>query len=389
MSVLFVYDHRFMLKDGEVYSNTFSYSVLKQYVDIFSKVTIVARSIAVDDVDRAHISTGDGLEFIFVENISTFQSFFGLRQRINNQLKALVKDHDVVIARLPSELGLMVSNLAFKMHKKCLVEVVGCTWGVMWNYGGLISKLYAPIFYLRVKSTIYRSQYVTYVTNNFLQLRYPSSKSAKTIGVSDVILSPINRNILNQRVTKIETLGEKIVFGTIGDWSVKYKGIEIVIEALSILQHQNVDFEYHLLGAGDPKKYISLAQSLDIRDKVIFDGVLPRGKAVDKWLDKIDIYLQPSLTEGLPRSLIESMSRGCPAIGSSVGGIPELLDKNMLFSPREKEQLFEKIEYLLHDKEKMIDIAEKNFNKTKEYQQELLDEKRKIFWLMFREDKNF
>ena len=218
MSALFVYDHRFMIKDGNVYSNTFTYNVLKQYVDIFSKVTIVARSIEVDELEGASISMGEGLEFIFVDNISTLRSFFGLRQKISRQLKGLLDVHDVVIARLPSELGLMVINLASKINKKCLIELVGCTWGVMWNYGGLISKLYAPIFYLRVKNSVYRSQYVTYVTDNFLQEGYPSSKSAKTLGVSDVILFPINKNILDQRIKKIEMTQKKIVFGMGSGW---------------------------------------------------------------------------------------------------------------------------------------------------------------------------
>ena len=43
-------------------------------------------------------------------------------------------------------------------------------------------------------------------------------------------------------------------------------------------------------------------------------------------LDECDIYLQPSLQEGLPRSVIEAMSRGCACIGAATAGIPELLE---------------------------------------------------------------
>ena len=44
--------------------------------------------------------------------------------------------------------------------------------------------------------------------------------------------------------------------------------------------------------------------------------------------DNIDVFIMPSLQEGLPRSMVEAMSRGCNVIGSRVGGIPELLDDN-------------------------------------------------------------
>lgn len=49
-------------------------------------------------------------------------------------------------------------------------------------------------------------------------------------------------------------------------------------------------------------------------------------------LDTCDIYVQPSLQEGLPRALIEAMSRGCPCIGARTAGIPELLPEECLTS---------------------------------------------------------
>ena len=50
---------------------------------------------------------------------------------------------------------------------------------------------------------------------------------------------------------------------------------------------------------------------------------------VFEWLDTIDLYVQPSLTEGMPRAAIEAMSRGCPVVVSDVGGLKNLVDKNI------------------------------------------------------------
>ena len=50
-----------------------------------------------------------------------------------------------------------------------------------------------------------------------------------------------------------------------------------------------------------------------------------------EWLDDMDLYIQPSLQEGLPRAVVEAMSRGLPALGAHTGGIPELLGEDCIF----------------------------------------------------------
>ncbi len=386
MKILFAHDHIFLTKDGAVYSNTFSYEILKRYVDVFSEVTIVARHREVSDTEEMLLSNGNGVSFVFLESIASVRSYFGLRQSYEKKLKRLVKEHDAVIVKLPSEFGLITAKIARREQKRYLAEVVGCAWDAMWNYGGVKAKIYAPFLFFKMKNSVKRSNYTTYVTKQFLQERYPSSKKARIIGISDVELPDSDEETLSKRVKKIENLGEKIVFGTIGSLTVQYKGIDTALKALAEIAGKYNNFEYHILGEGDPTVYKRLADELGISDKVFFDGTLARGEAVLDWLDRLDIYLQPSLVEGLPRSLVEALSRGCPAIGSSVGGIPELLDKKMLFRPDYPEQLSEKIGAFMNDKHLMIETATQNFNKAKQYQKSMLDEKRKKFWMDFRDD---
>jgi len=387
MKILFVHDHIFVTKEGKVYSNTFSYQLLKRYVDVFSEVTILARNREViDDQIDLPLASGEGVSFVFLKSISSVSSFFGLRQQHEKHIEKIVRTHDAVIVRLPSELGLMAAKVANKMHKKYLLEVVGCAWDALWNRGGWKAKVYAPYFYLKVKSAVKKAHYVTYVTNMFLQKRYPPFIKARTIGVSDVQLPEANEKILFHRIKKIDRMGKKRVYGTIGNLHVGYKGIGVAIKTLSEVNHGANDFEYHILGAGDSTKYRAMAERLGIGEKVFFDGVLPEGKAVFEWLDRIDMYLQPSFQEGLPRALIEAMSRGCPSIGSSTGGIPELLEGKMIFEHKNPKQFLDLIQYLINDKQLMMDAAKYNFNKACEYQKNILDEKRIAFWRKFRKD---
>ncbi len=386
MKILFVHDNVFLTKNGKVYSNTFPYTVLKRYVDTFSNVTVLARAKEVEDTGALPLASGDGVTFVFLENISTLRSFFGLRRQHEKCIKNLLLEHDAVIVRVPSELGLLTAKAARETSVKCLLEVVGCAWDALWNYGGIKAKIYAPFLFLKMKNSVGKAEYVTYVTESFLQKRYPSSERASTMGISDVMLPDVHEETLLKRVKKIEDLKEHIIFGTIASLSVKYKGIEIALKALAETAGQYDHFEYHILGEGDPSEYKTVVDKLGISDKVFFDGTLPVGEAVAEWLESIDIYLQPSLQEGLPRALVEAMSRGCPAIGSSVGGIPELLDKKMLVSPGHCRQLSEKIGSLIDDRQLMLEAATHNFNKAKAYQKSLLDEKRSKFWIDFRDN---
>ena len=90
----------------------------------------------------------------------------------------------------------------------------------------------------------------------------------------------------------------------------------------------------------------------------------------------LDIYIQPSLQEGLPRSVIEAMSVGLPCIGSDVAGIPELLDDAWVFT--RKGNKAEKIASLLKrvDKVGLKEQSERNFNEAKKYSYDFLLKKR-------------
>ena len=129
--------------------------------------------------------------------------------------------------------------------------------------------------------------------------------------------------------------------------SCKLKGIDDAIKALSIAKSQLPPFEFHVLGGGDKRYFYKLAVQKGLKEEVKFDGTLPSGKPVFDWLDQLDLYIQPSKQEGLPRALIEALSRGLPAIGSSVGGIPELLDEECIIKRGDINSLGKKIVWVL------------------------------------------
>src|SRR5690606_23050109 len=104
----------------------------------------------------------------------------------------------------------------------------------LWNHS-LVGKILAPIEYIKMRRNVKNSKYSVYVTNDFLQNRYPTQ--GNNINISNVYLKKIDDNILNKRIDKINSSSpSKVILGTIGHLNVKYKGQHLIIKALSKLK---------------------------------------------------------------------------------------------------------------------------------------------------------
>ena len=112
-------------------------------------------------------------------------------------------------------------------------------------------------------------------------------------------------------------------------------------------------------------------------------GSVPHDKIFD-WFDSIDIYIQPSLQEGLPRSVAEAMSRALPCICFNTGGMPELIEPEFICNKG-----FGKVTRLANKIVEISDaavqkrVSRRNFEKSKEYAGSALDKQRAEFMQNF------
>jgi glycosyltransferase involved in cell wall biosynthesis len=379
MKLLFVCDHVFLKYKDVIFSDKFSYHILNRYLKISDSITVVARVKEVNEIGGTLVASGNNVSFRFLNSISSIKSFLGQRRKVESIFKSLYLTHSLLIARLPSEFGFIACKIANKRKVKYAIEVVGCGWEAYWYYGGYRAKLYAVFVYLKMKNIIRQSKNSIYVTKYFLQKRYPSSLGARVTNISNVELLGLDKSCLEIRSKKIKTKeNNKFIFGTIGSLKTNYKGVQLALKAFSEI---DFEFEYRILGEGPYLDvYKKQAAELGVLESVIFDGVLARRADVFRWLDDIDVYLQPSLTEGLPRALIEAMSRGCPSIGSRAGGIPELLNKKFIFKTNNYKELKRKIEYIVSDESILLSCSVENFEKSKHYEKSYLENKRTDFF---------
>lgn len=385
MKILFVVGGPLIKDDkNNYYGVALNNEYFSRYLNFVSNMKIAVRI--------KHISEGLDTKFskLTLKNtvISELPNLSSIKGLLTNSLKTkriidgLVSESDAVIVRIPGIFGLASITSAKKNKKPYYIELVGCPWDAFWNHSWK-GKLVAPFMWYVTKKAVKNAPYVLYVTNEFLQSRYPST--GRTIGCSDVALPTLDESVLDARLNKIKqmTKNKPIVIGTTAAVDVRYKGQEYVIQAIAELNKQGYNFEYRLVGGGDKARLQSIAEKYGVADKVIFEGSIPHEKVFD-YLDDIDIYVQPSKQEGLPRALIEAMSRGCPCIGSNAGGIPELLDNAYIFSRGNVKELATILASL--DKEMLIVQAKRNYEFSKEFRKDILEDKRHKFFLEFLKD---
>jgi glycosyltransferase involved in cell wall biosynthesis len=131
----------------------------------------------------------------------------------------------------------------------------------------------------------------------------------------------------------------------------KLKGVEYVLRAISVCESRE-QIQFIIVGNGPEQEHlVQLAESLGIRDQVQFKGFVPGHIAVIH--QEFQVFVFPSLWEGLPYSILEAMRSGLPIISTNVGGIPEVIDhmdNGILVSPAEVDGLAEAIDYIAHNR---------------------------------------
>lgn len=383
MKLLFVYDMRVYENQGSYYTTSITQEVIDRYRSICGTLSWCACVIPNHDARfcrRFNKISKDSVSMLSLNKINTIRGLLRNRQENNRILEQAVKAHDLLIIRLPSLTGAKAVRLAEKYHKTYMVELVSCTWDALWNHS-FRGKLLAPYSWLLTRNTMKRVPLALYVTTRFLQRRYPCG--GVSIGCSDVSLplpDPAKLERRRERIEQGEQSGRPVRLGTLAAVNVRYKGQQDVIAAMGKLKQQGLHVEYELAGSGDQSYLLAEAKKQGVEKQVHFLGPIPH-EQVFSWFESLDIYIQPSKQEGLPRAVVEAMSCACPVMGARTGGIPELIDRRMVFTAGKAARICRILRRTTADELKKQ--AELNFYTAAKYEKGKLDLCRRQFYEKF------
>jgi glycosyltransferase involved in cell wall biosynthesis len=382
VKVAFIHDHPFKLKRGMFYSTGgLPSSVWLRYQSFCDNIVVVGRELKNDSGKNLVISEKEGVSFHLIKEYKKLNDLIFHYKSIYSQLEKIILNVEAIIIRLPSVLGYLAVNICKNNDKHFAVEAVGCPWDSLWNYGVIYSKILALPFYLFMRLYVLDSKFVIYVTKNFLQKRYPTKGFSSH--ASNVEIENFSYDSLKKRIVKINEIRNNLKIGMIANLSVKYKGFDVAFKALKDLKIKGYNFKLYLVGGGSKHYVTKLAVNYGLVDNIKIVGRLKSGSMVYDFIDEIDLYLHPSKQEGLPRTIIEAMSRACPVLASSAGGIPELIDKKFLHKPGKFLKLSNQIEMIIKEPSILINMATNNFKNSTEYKKTVLDERRNKFWNHF------
>jgi glycosyltransferase involved in cell wall biosynthesis len=130
------------------------------------------------------------------------------------------------------------------------------------------------------------------------------------------------------------------------------KGQVLLVQACARLRDQGLAFHLTMVGAGPDRERIEKAVSeMKMAKHISLTGALNQ-EGVRKQLAGADVFVLPSLAEGIPVVLMEAMSSGVPCISTPVNGIPELIQHErtgLLAIPGDVDSLTEQLQKLIQE----------------------------------------
>ncbi|NOR21145.1 MAG: glycosyltransferase [Candidatus Aminicenantes bacterium] len=301
------------------------------------------------------------IQILESEGIEYIQCPFLLR-RINiiKDLKAffdiwrIIKKYNPIIVHTHSSKAGLMGRLAAKLAGAPII--------VHTPHGHVFFGYFGPF---KTKLFIIFEKLASRITDKIVALTNREKKDHILFKIAEedkfsVIYSGIELNILKESSSEEKQNLKKelgipensLIVGTAGRL-VPVKGPEFLVKASKYIISKYPDTYFMFTGDGPLEQDLKRkALEMGISDNIIFLGW--RDDLV-KIISIYDIFVLPSLNEGMGRVLVEAMALGKSIVASNVGGIPDLVihGKNgFLVPPKNPKQLAKYIQVLLEDKDK-------------------------------------
>ena len=285
------------------------------------------------------------------------------------KLIILLKKYEIDILNTHNAVACWYGNIAARISG---IPVVFTLRGLQTeNYKYLLKRsfLYIPVILLDRFTMMFADKVVavsdelrkTYIENEKL----PSKKIITIHNAIDLEPFNINYDTMSWR-KKLGIRMNAIVVGIVGHL-VELKGHECLIKAARIIAQKYDNIKFLAVGDGPLKNdLINKTKKYGISELFIWCGSV---KDVIPLLSIMDIFVLPSLTEGLSRALMESMAMGMPSVCSAIDGNLEAVvdgETGFIFPVNDHESLADKLLFLIGNEKLRKEMGEKAQARAKE-----------------------
>jgi len=199
------------------------------------------------------------------------------------------------------------------------------------------------------------------------------AERAKRLGVpSEKIFITPNGVDFSEVPKNVEKIINRVVCVGRLSWE---KGHNYLIKAWPEVKKEISDAQLVFVGEGDKRKEIEqMIKDLNISDSVTLLGNQPHKQALLE-IKKSEVFICPSLAEGLGNVFIEAQACGVPLIGTRVGGIPDIItdrENGLLIEPKNSQAIARAIITLLKDKDLAHSLASRSLETVKKFKWEVI-----------------
>lgn len=373
--------HMYRTPDGRLFTpSIYDATFFSRYLDVFDEVCFLAKT--------KHVAVIDEKRFIHVDierlRIVELPWYQGLRQMLG-VLPHLFKayrlaglDCDAMIYRV-CQIESFLSFLLRRSRVPFVLEVV--------NDPATFTTLPKPLLQFNIwmlRRMLHRCAGASFVTARVLQEKYLPGAKTRDVGFFQSHYSSVEIRAENYRGPRqfpqsLKRLRIVHVANSIAD---DIKGHTTLLRAVSLMAAQGRFVSVRFIGDGPfvPALKTLARETLGIEENVEFVGrVHDRSKLFEMLLDA-DIFVYPTQLEGLPRSLIEAMAVGLPALSTPIAGIPELLKREYLFEPGDHEAFARKLMALMENPQEMESMSRENLAVARHYENTALNARRRRFY---------
>jgi len=387
MDVVVTLEHHFdRTPDGAVWTQAqFTYPHFERYLSAFSGVRVIARvrevSEAEPDWQRAD---GNGVCFAAVPDyLGPMQYFCNLR-RVQRAARRGVGPSDAVIM-YNGQIGRTIQPVLKAQRRPFGLYIISEPRD-MFSPGAVkhpLRPFFRWYFPRGLRRQASEAAALAYVSRLKLRERYPPVEG----GFSTYFClgeMPDEAYLTEPRPLQPAKRSWTLVY--VGTLNQLYKAPDVLIDATAACVKQGLDLKLVLVGGG---QYLSdmkaRAEAQGIGRRTRFCGMLPAGDAVREQMDNADVLVLPSRQETLGQVVVEAMARGLPCIGSTTGGIAEMLPAEYLVPPNDADALARKIREVLSDPQRMAGASIRNLKKAEEYRESEVNRRRVAFYTRVRE----
>ncbi len=146
---------------------------------------------------------------------------------------------------------------------------------------------------------------------------------------------------------------KKTIIGTIAELHTN-KGLVFLIQAVKDVVAKHPHAVIIIIGDGEQRSYLEkMTKELGLEKHVYLTGYI---SSASEYIKAFDIFILPSVKEGLPYTILEAGYAGLPIIATTVGGIPEIIDdmkSGILIQPRKPAEIAHAINFYIEH----LDVA--------------------------------